>query len=96
VKYTVVWAPGAEQDLAAIWASAADRAEIARAANSLDRQLSLDPGDVGESRPDGKRIGYSLPLGIHFRVREADRLVRVLTVWLCSRPGDPDRSFPQT
>ncbi len=86
MTYTVVWARGAEQELAAIWADAPERAEIAQAANQLDRELRRDPVSASESRPDGKRIAYSLPLGVKLRIFEADRLVRVLGVWTCSRP----------
>jgi len=83
VKYTVVWTSEAEQRLAAIWANAANREVIANAANSLDKQLARNPDAVGESRPDARRIAHCLPLGIRFRIHEDDRLVRVLTVWLC-------------
>jgi hypothetical protein len=87
VNYTVVWAIDAERELAAIWTSSADRSIIAEAADSLDKQLSRNPTDVGESRPNVQRIAYSLPLGVRFEVLDADRLVRVLAVWLC-RHGD--------
>ena len=83
MKYTVVWTLKAEQNLAAIWTNAADREIIASAANSIDQQLANNPIAVGESRPDGRRIAHYLPLGIRFRIHEDDRLVRVLTVWLC-------------
>ena len=83
MKYTVVWIAEAERKLAAIWGNVTDREAIANAANFLDRQLARNPADVGESRPDGRRIAYCLPLGIRFRILEEDRLVKVLTVWSC-------------
>jgi hypothetical protein len=86
VKYTVVWSPEAEQKLAGIWLAAEDRDAIAKAANVLDGELSQRPSAIGESRPGGRRIAYCLPLGIQFEMFEADRLVRVLTVWRCPRP----------
>ena len=85
MKYTVVWAPDAEQDLARIWNEAEDRASVADAANLLDRELVRDPTNLGESRPIGSRIAHRLPLGIRFVVLEEDRLVRVLAVWECRR-----------
>jgi hypothetical protein len=85
VKYTVVWAADAEEKLAAIWANASDREAIADAANTLDGQLARDPVALGESRPNEQRIAHCLPLGIRFQVIEDDRLVRVLTAWLCRR-----------
>lgn len=86
MKYTVVWAPEAEEELAAVWARVSCRGEIAEAANFLDAQLSRNPFTVGESRPYAQRIAYRLPLGIRFRIHEDDRLVRVVAVWLC-RPS---------
>ena len=87
MKYTVVWIPEAEEELAAIWNSATDRQEIAAAANSLDAQFARNPAAVGESRPDAQRIAFCLPLGIRFQILEDDRLVRVLAVWWCRRIG---------
>jgi hypothetical protein len=80
VKYTVVWSPDAEQELADIWNKAADRESVASAANFLDRELARDPGHVGESRQFGQRITHCLPLGVRFAIQEEDRLVRVLAV----------------
>ena len=83
MKHTVVWTIEAEQELAAIWLTAADRGLIAAAADFLDRQLAQSPAAVGESRPDGRRIAYQLPLGVGFEIIEDDCLVRVLSVWWC-------------
>ena len=86
MRYTVVWSTVAEEKPAAIWADAADRQAIADAANLLDAELARNAPAVGESRPNAQRIAHSLPLGIRFRIFEQDRLVKVLTVWLC-RPA---------
>lgn len=85
MKYTVVWAPAAEQELARLWNDASDRGAISDAANVLDRELARDAGRLGESRPTGLRIAHCLPLGIRFAVSERDRVVRVVAVWLCRR-----------
>ncbi len=85
MKYTVVWHPKAEEELAAIWVDAADRGLIVRAAETLDRELSVNPLEAGESRSHSLRITYSLPLGIRFEISEDDRLVTVLAVWQCHR-----------
>jgi hypothetical protein len=85
VKYTVVWTPDAERELAEVWNDAADRAAITDAANILDRELARNPTKVGESRPSGLRIAHCLPLGIRFAVSENDGLVRVVAVWYCRR-----------
>ena len=83
MNFTVVWAREAEAELADICMNVADRGMIAELANMLDRELANDPNVVGESRQNQQRITYCLPLGIQFQVFEADRLVRVLAVWLC-------------
>jgi hypothetical protein len=85
LRYTVVWLPDAEQELARIWNDATNRSVISEAANFLDRELARDPTNLGESRPSGIRIAHWLPLGIRFTVSEDDRLVQVLAVWQCRR-----------
>jgi hypothetical protein len=87
VSYTVLWTREAEQELAAIWMSAADRATITEAARFLDCALIRNPSSVGESRPKAQRIAYCLPLGIRFQVFEPDRLVKVVSVWTAPRLG---------
>jgi hypothetical protein len=81
MKYTVVWDPDAEQELASLWMAAAERQALTDAADQIDKVLRQDPQQQGESRPDGLRILFVEPLGIIFRVHEDDRLVRVLQVW---------------
>jgi len=81
VRYTVVWIPSAERDLADLWLTATDRAAVTRAANDIDRLVQHDPDQQGESRPDGVRILFVAPLGVRFEVLPDDRLVRVLHVW---------------
>jgi hypothetical protein len=85
VKYTVVWAPDAERELATVWVNSTDRNALTGAANFLDRELARDPSSLGESRPSGLRIAHCLPLGIRYQIQEEDRLVRVLAVWQCHR-----------
>jgi hypothetical protein len=81
MKYTVVWKPAAEQQLAQLWISAPDRAEVTAAANAIDAVLSQDPLAQGEARSDGERIFFVEPLAVLFRVADPDRLVTVLAVW---------------
>ena len=52
MKYTVLWAPDAENDLAAIWLSAADRAAVQSAGDQIDALLKSDTHLRGESRQD--------------------------------------------
>jgi plasmid stabilization system protein ParE len=86
MKYTVVWRPAAEDDLAAIWLAAEDRKSVTHAARQADELLRNDPLDQGESRSGPIRILFVPPLGIEFEAVERDRRVHILTVWKF-RPG---------
>jgi hypothetical protein len=81
MKYTVIWVPDAEQELAAIWMAAADPDAVTAAAHLIDQCLRRDPDTQGESRPEGRRILLKYPLGVLFIVKPLDRLVYVLNVW---------------
>jgi plasmid stabilization system protein ParE len=81
MKYTVLWTPPAEEQLAAIWLRAEDRRQVTSAARTIDAMLREDPQERGESRSGTKRIMFAPPLGIDFNVLEDDRLVYVLGVW---------------
>jgi hypothetical protein len=81
MKYTVIWVPDAEQELAAIWIAAADRDAVTAAAHQVDQDLRRDPDTQGESRPEGRRIVLEHPLGVLFTIQPQDRIVYVLTVW---------------
>jgi hypothetical protein len=78
VRFTVLWKPGAEADLASIWTNAPDRASVASAA---DQVLANQPQFQGESRAGATRVLIEPPLGAHFHVSEEDRQVFVLHVW---------------
>lgn len=81
MKYTVVWKPEAEEELARMWNEAQDRRELTAAANAIDRLLRTSPQDQGESRSGATRIMFVHPLGVIYDVEEQDRLVSVLSVW---------------
>ncbi len=87
VNYTVLWVPAAEQALAAIWLSASRRNAVTRAAHAIDQELRTDPQSKGESRPGGRRVFISIPLGVSFEVVPQDMIVRVLHVWQIRRKG---------
>jgi hypothetical protein len=81
MKYTVIWSPAAEAELADLWIKAKDRNVIAEAADEIDDLLRRDPREVGESRDDRVRVVVVSPLGVEFEVKEADLMVYVLAVW---------------
>ena len=86
MNYTVLWKPAAEQQLAALWPSAADRGAIAAAADGTDALLKRDPLSKGEPRFPPMRILIDRPLAANFTVQEQDLTVLVSDVW---RWGDP-------
>jgi len=81
MKYLVRWLPAAEQELAALWMSAKNRAAVSHAALEIDQDLEKDPVKVGESRTRRLRIHFVAPLGILFRVNSKDCIVQVVHVW---------------
>ena len=81
MKYTVVWKPEAERRLTELWMEASDPAALADAANLIERELSVNPGAVGEQRIGPIRVVIVPPLGMHFKLNSGDRQVVVLTVW---------------
>jgi hypothetical protein len=82
MKWTVVYLPAAEQELAALWVDPASRADVTDASNRIDRLLQRDPEKVGESREEtDQRILFVAPLAVLFRVSPDDCLVQVIHVW---------------
>jgi hypothetical protein len=81
MKFTVVWRPEAEEELAQLWVDAPDPNAVTRAANSLDAALRRDPFDVGESQNEPTRIAFVDPLAFIFDVFPDDCKVLVKTVW---------------
>jgi plasmid stabilization system protein ParE len=81
MRYTVLWRPSAEQRLAEIWTAAADRAAVARAADSIDAKLAQNPLSQGESRVGNTRVLFVDPLGVYFEVVVDDLRVWVFDVW---------------
>lgn len=81
MTYTVLWTPSAESELARLWTTAADRAQLTNAADALDAALARDPRALGESRGGETRIAVEPPLAVLFDIDEDDRIVRVWDLW---------------
>jgi plasmid stabilization system protein ParE len=81
MKYTVIWRPDAEDELAELWLAGPDRTEIAQAADQIDVVLGQNPLTAGESRGGGERVFFERPLGVVYRVSQDDRTVVVWAVW---------------
>ena len=83
---TVEWQPEAEDQLAALWAAATDRAAVTAVARQPDQMLGHDPLAAGESRGGADRILFVPPLSAFYRVNEPGRLVQVVSVGWSGRP----------
>lgn len=81
MTFTVVWAPAAEKELAAIWLAAKDRDRLTAMASVLESLLRVAPQLLGESRDDNRRIILHGGLAIVYEVVLEDRLVRILALW---------------
>jgi hypothetical protein len=79
--FTVSWTDRAKAQLADLWNNSADRKEITTAADGIDDMLRRDAHVRGESRFANVRVLHEKPLGVSFRVSEADRSVTVFFVW---------------
>jgi plasmid stabilization system protein ParE len=81
MRYTVLWTPMAEGDLASIWLVAEDRLAVTAAADAIDQLLTAAPEAKGEVRFDVVCTLTVSPLAIDYEVVDADRIVYVLNVW---------------
>ncbi len=82
--YQVEWMQSVELTLLEFWAlvDALLWAQIRAAVNELERRLSLDPLNEGESRIGDDRVTYCAPLGVNFSVDSATKTVTIFRVWL--------------
>jgi hypothetical protein len=87
MKWRILWAPDAEQELTHIWLAAEDRNLVSRVAREIDRQIEVAPLSAGESRPDGYRIVIVAPLGVIYVAYDIVRTASVLHVWRFESPS---------
>jgi hypothetical protein len=80
---TIVGEESALDELTHIWltAGSVERGEITAAAAQIEHLLRFNANSQGESRPGGRRVLYSPPLGVTFRVKDDTHIVYVLRVW---------------
>jgi hypothetical protein len=81
-RYTVLWHRDIITDLAEIWFEAVDRNALTRASNNIDRILAVSPETSRQNLAEGLYVLVVPPLKILFVVREADRVVEVVSVRL--------------
>ena len=85
MKFSVVWQPDAEAQLARLWERSSNRAAFASAAIHIEQVLRSNPDRAGVDRYDGDRVMFEAPLGVVFRLTLEDRLEQVLRVWDITR-----------
>ena len=81
MKFTVIWRPSAEAQLAELWTRADDRGVVSAAFDEIEVQLGANAEKQGESRWGTTRILIKPPLAVYFDVSERDRLATVWAVW---------------
>jgi hypothetical protein len=79
MRYTVIWQPSAEQELADLWMNAEDRNVITEAADQIDDLLRQDAEELGESRTGPIRRMFVPPLAWHLKCGKP-------TVWFLYYP----------
>lgn len=82
--FHVRWEGMALNELTALWTDAESslRQLITETVPQIDRQLETDPFVESESRSGGRRILFSSPLGVLFRIEADGQTVSVLHIWL--------------
>ena len=80
MRFTVLWSPSAEAQLAEIWLDLRGRRdEVTEAAAQIDPLLREDPREKG--RPyDTDRILRLPPLAIVYSIEDGDRMVKILAI----------------
>lgn len=84
MNFTVEWTPSALQELAGLWTSATDRAEVTAISNAIDARSGLDPLNTGEAHGGiggTTRIHFHLPFAVLFDVFETNQRILVWAIW---------------
>ena len=68
MKWTVLYTPQADQELAAAWLAAQDRNAVAKASNLVDACLAADPENTGVPCSNGARYVVEPPLCVEFEI----------------------------
>jgi hypothetical protein len=82
IRYTVVWRKELIGEIATLWATYPDRAQISAAVNQIDSELRIDAHLKGNLLTVGQRSIASGPLTAFFHVDEGDRKVLVEKILL--------------
>lgn len=81
IRYTVVWANAAENELAELWNNSKDRNELTVAADHIDNNLAVDAHLKGVDAGDGLKVISFSVLTAYFTAEPDDRMVKVWAVY---------------
>lgn len=79
MRWTLVWIPEADDELARIWMDADDRRAVTEATNEIERRLRREPLSAGVEYDEDRRFAVD-PLEVIYTVSPDDCMVRVLWV----------------
>jgi hypothetical protein len=79
-RYTVVYLAEAEDNLIALWADAADRDDVTKSVDAVDRLLAENPIRESIYLSEQLRRRDFPPLRFFYEVREEDRVVVISNV----------------
>lgn len=82
MAYRVTWRRRALDQLSEIWMNSPDRSSVSDAVRTLDRMLTADPNECGESREEDIRVVFKSPLGCRVSIDEGLNHVLVESVWM--------------
>jgi hypothetical protein len=88
MRWTVLYRPSAQDQLAEAWLNSPDPQSVAEAADAIDRILASNPMEVGESRSGNSRIIMQQPLTVLYDVYPDDAVVEVFAVFDWSRRAE--------
>jgi hypothetical protein len=79
MRYTVIWVPSAQAQLADLWVQAPDRQPVTDAVDRIDKALRDDPET--KAMPWGRFYTFiEDPLVVLLEIDPGDRVVRVIQV----------------
>lgn len=85
MRYRVIWDPDAFHGLLRAWNAANQPEAGLRAFDEIERILSIDADNQGESREGEQRVLIVSPIGVTFRARPEIGEVLILDAWMISK-----------
>lgn len=79
--YQVILSKLAQRQLAAIWVSAADRAEITQTEKRIYQALTTDPKSAAREITPGFWLIQDPPLRVYFEINDVHKIIRVTDVF---------------